>query len=463
MTSSASVAGSVAVPSPTTFTSNPPSVGDLVFLASYIFRVNATAVTTMPDTPNQYSAQFQIMGDEGNLDLNNLVGPSGPAGTANFVLRDMTDAFIVNTVFELPELQDTFEDVGLYWRLDTLDQYGYVIQEIAYVWYGNGWRAFMMGTFGPPGPIPSVVPTCVTIAPDEQSYVLPTGPTFQPSWIFNLAVPQGPWGTSNPVAFFPDVEEVSISNLDVLAATAFLESGDLLWQPVTVDLGLMAPYSMSELSFKPFSGQSQQAFIGKVVLPPQPWNWTPVVWGHIGSIGGQGGGGLLQLIISIIEDIIEFLFGGLSAAPATVGCEVLLGDQSTGTMVARGFGNLTGVVNIMPHYSTPTGLTASITPTNDAVVVRANHTDPAQGTLYVNLWNDGIGATYHFDPHDSQLFVSVLPIQPSYSSLTGVPRSPQLGGIGTLTAVITVEGTIGAPGRISGTGTLSSQIGIIGG
>lgn len=463
MTSSASVAGSVALPLPTNYTSNPPSVGDLVYLASYIFRVNATAVMTMPDTPHQYSAQFQVMGDEGNLDLNNLVGPPGVAGTANFVLRDMTDEIIVNTVFELPALQDTYEDVGLYWRLDTLDQYGYVIQEIAYVWYGNGWRAFMMGTFGPPGPIPAVIPTCVTISPEEQSYVLPTGPTFQPSWIFNLAVPQGAWGPTTPVAFFPDVEEVAINNLDVLTATGFLESGELLWQPLSVDLGLLAPYSMPELSFKPFSGQSQQAFIGEVVLPPQPWNWSPVVWGHIGSIGGQGPQGLLQLIISIIDDIIEALFGGLSAAPSTVGCEVLLGDPTTGTMVARGFGNLTGVVNIYPHYSSPSNTAGSLTPTNDAVVVQANHTDPTQGTLYVNLWNDGLGATYHFDPHDSQLFVSVLPIQPTYTGITGVPRILQLAGMGALTVDIAVVGIVSSAGDISGTGTLSNQIGIIGG
>lgn len=462
MTSSAAGVSSVAATT-STYTSNPPSTGQLLYLASYIFRVNVTALTTMPDTPNQYSAQFQIMGDQGDLDLNNLVGPPGPPGTADFVLRDMTDSVIVNTVFELPDLQDTYEDIGLYWRLDTLDEYGYVIMETAYVWYGDGWRAFMMGTFGPPGPVPSVIPTCETIAPGQQSYVLTAGPTFQPSWIFNLAVPQGAWGPQGAVALFPDVEETAISPLNVLTATGYLESGDLLWQPLSIDLGLFAPYSVPQNTFTAYSGQSQQALVGSFALPPQPWNWTPVVWGHIGSIGGQGENGVLGLIISVIEDVIDSLFGGLSAAPSNVGCQVLLGNPTTGTTVARGFGNQTGVVNIYPHYSTPTQTSLSVSPTNDYAVVPSNHTDPEQGTLYINLYNDGAAEKYNFDPVDAQLFVAVIPIQTPYTSITGVPRAPLLGGRGSLTATLATLGTGAAIARISGTGTLSSQIGVIGG
>ncbi len=458
-------------PLPTPFTSPPipPSIGDLLYLAAYVFEVKVTAIATMPDTPDQYSAQIKILNDAGDMDLSALVGNTGIAGVGSFVLRDQTDEVIVNNVFELPRLDDTFNDVGKYWRLDTLDAHGHVIMVTAYVWFGNGWRAFMMGSFGPPGPIPSVHPSCRTIPPGEKSYVLTSGPTFQPSWIFELAVPQGAVGPPGPLAFFPDIEEGGVDNLDVLVATGYLESGELLWQPLRIEGGVMGPYSMAENLFNSYSGQSQQAAIGQFVLPPQPFPWTPVVWGHIGSIGGQGGSGglggdILGSIFEIINDVIStifgFLFGGLSAAPLNIGCEVLLGDQKTGTMVARGFGNQTGLVNIMPHYSTSANKKASITPTNNYAVVGAHHTDPKEGTLYINLWNDGNAQTYNFHPVDAQLFIAVVAIQPPFTTITGTLRTFALHGTSTLKAKVQVlSGTVLEAGQLGGHGGLSVQVG----
>jgi hypothetical protein len=650
-----------------------PSLGDLLYLSSYIFRVNVTALTTLPDTPNQYSAQLDIMGDQGDLDLTNLVGPAGPAGNASYVLRDQTNITIVNNVFSLPQLEDIFEDIGKYWRLDTLDGYGHVIFETAYVWFGNGYRAFMMGAYGPPGPLPAVIPECFTIEPGTDSYVHVTGPTFQPSWQFELAVPRGPAGPVTPIAFFPDVEESGagapvtevvtqqtqtqqfatagtytytigpdVTHLDVVAlgaggggdsagvhgkpggassvtfgnvtitapggkggagegtaggqgpasfsfngtpysgghsvsgsvkggapgggggggsdvvwwfwttpdngghpgqwigetfivegsgvttisitvgkggpggdttnpgaagavwiqpyikrtvpapesgnvltATGYLESGELLWQPLRIENGAFFPYSMPEGTLQKFSGKTAQKNVGSFSIPPQPFTWTPVVWGHIGSIGGQGANGNLtgdifgliaELIIEIIDAIINaiisffggFLSGGLSAAPLNIGCEVLLGTTDAtgldGIMVARGFGNDTGVVNISPHYSTVQNEAAAIRPGNNYAVVPAYHTGN-DGTLFVNLYNDGISQDYHFDPIDAQLFISVVPVggQGLFASVTGVPRAVGANGSGVLSAHFAIHGVGGAFPAITGTGVFSSQIGVIGG
>lgn len=449
-----------------------PSIGQLVYLAAYMFQVTTTAVATMPDTPNQYSAQLKIMGDQGEMDLSPLAGDKGPAGQALFVLRDMTEKVIVNNTFELPQLNDIYEDIGKYWRLDILDEFGFVSQEIAYVWYGNGWRAFMMGSFGPPGPIPSITPSCRTIEPGTPSYITTDGPTFQPSWQFELAVPQGSWGAPAPVGYFPDVEEGNAGLYNVLTAVDFLESGTLLWKPLRVDAGVLGPYSMTEDDFVPFYGTTQQAPIGSFVIPPQPFPWTPVVWGHIGGIGGQGQGGslvggILGLIVAVIEGIIEFieglLGGGLSAAPVQVGCQVMLGDPVNGQLVARGFGNPTGVVNIGPHYSGATNTKLAISPTNNLAVVPAYHTVRADGTLYVNLWNDGVAAAYQYNPEDSQLFIAVLPISPPFTTITGEPAIVVVNGVGKLTATCAVIGTGGALPAVTGKGVLSAVIKVIGG
>jgi hypothetical protein len=160
-----------------------------------------------------------------------------------------------------------------------------------------------------------------------------------------------------------------------------------IWVPVSISQLIPSPFSMPENAFSSYNGISQRAAIGSFALPAQPFPWTPIVWGHCGAFG------------------IE-----LSADPLTIGTEVLLGDPTTGQQIARGFGNTLGEVNIMPHYSTPNTPGGAINPTNGVAVVPANHTNAAQGTIYVNLFNDGAIGLYAFNPTDSQVFVQIIPV-----------------------------------------------------
>jgi hypothetical protein len=184
-----------------------------------------------------------------------------------------------------------------------------------------------------------------------------------------------------------------------------------IWVPVSISQLIPSPYSMPENAFTSFSGLSQRAAIGSFVIPPQPFPWTPIVWGHIGAFGLE-----------------------LSATPLMIGCEVRLGDPTAGTLVSRGFGNELGEVNIMPHYSDPSNASVAITPTNGLGVVPANHSSPAEGTIYVNLYNDGEIGTYQFSPTDAQCFVMVVPVAEPASLLTstifttGRTRRAQLPG-----------------------------------
>jgi hypothetical protein len=103
--------------------------------------------------------------------------------------------------------------------------------------------------------------------------------------------------------------------------------------------------------------------------------------------------------------------GGITLTPnLMIGVEVLLGDPVKGQQISRGFGNTLGHVHIMSHYSKAKHETDAITPNNRRAKVPANHTNPAQGTVYVNLWNDGALGVYDFDPANAQVFVMVVPL-----------------------------------------------------
>lgn len=185
------------------------------------------------------------------------------------------------------------------------------------------------------------------------------------------------------------------------------------WVPVSISQLMPHTYSMPEASFTGYSGISQQAGIGSFAIPPQPFAWTPIVWGHFGAFG------------------IE-----LSANPLLIGCQVLLGNPTTGALVGRGFGNSLGEVNVMPHYSTPNNIGQALTPTNGLAVVPANHSNPADGTLYINLYNDGEIGLYTFSPTDAQLFVMLMPVlepggEPTFSA-TAPTASATAGGGATI-------------------------------
>ena len=145
---------------------------------------------------------------------------------------------------------------------------------------------------------------------------------------------QSPPGSNNTVANFP------------------------LWVPVSISQLLPSPFSMPTSAFTAYSGLSVQAPIGSFAIPPQPFPWTPVVWGHLGVKGSA---------LTGLGGILSDIFGGQSSGSSAVliGCEVLLGNSTNGTMVGRGFGNVNAEVNIMPHYSTARAPGMAITPNND--------------------------------------------------------------------------------------------------
>ena len=375
----------------------PPPIGSLLYMASYMIKVALSTEVTPPDTPNMYSANLEIQGDQGDMDLSGLVGPRGFAGKADFQLRRQ-DTPIVNSTADLPtNLTNTPTDIGKYWQISTITD-GVITAVTSYVWYGNRWKPIQMGTTGAPGPAPLIQPDVILIEPqpiptypDTTSFIATSGTRLEPSWQYNLAVPFGPPGNPGPIHGMPDVDEHTRAPVagDVFACSGHVDTaGRAIWKPLSMAAFSTQFYSMPEQSFVSYSGMSQQAPVGSFAVPPQPFPWTPIVWGHMGMGGAE-----------------------LSSRPLMIGCQILLGDPVTGTLISRGLGNALGEVNIMPHYSGANHLADNITPLNNKAVVPANHTNPAQGTVYINLWNDGALGVYSFNPPGAQLFLLIMPME----------------------------------------------------
>lgn len=373
-------------------------IGSLQYVQSVTVTHHIYAVVTDGNTPNLNVITHEVSADQGTTIVPGLVGPAGVAGAPQFALKLQLDIF--SSPADLPGDLNNSTDVGKYWLIETTDEMNNVITATAYVWWGNDYRQVPFGTVGPPGPYPVISPDVVLLDPDESSYMEVTGTTSNPSWTFNLAVPPGPTGPSATLAACPDVNEVvpPIQG-QVLGFNGQYSQGLPVWQPMSVGDIIPAPYTVPESAFSSYTGiATSSQTVCTFAVPPNSWAWKPLVWGQIDVFGLE-----------------------LSSTPLLIGVEVLLGDPSNGTLVARGFGNASGgVVTIVPQTSSSSSASApntAMTPSNSTAMVPANHTG-TQGTLYVRLVNDGLAAVFDYKSSNSQLFVLACPVTTEQASTT---------------------------------------------
>jgi hypothetical protein len=95
--------------------------------------------------------------------------------------------------------------------------------------------------------------------------------------------------------------------------------------------------------------------------------------------------------------------------PLIIGAEVRLGNATAGPLVGRGFGNSSTWSTITPHFSSASAAMDAVSPDGSVAVVPANHSGNA-GTLYMNLFNDGLFGIYNFDKAGAQLIVVCIPV-----------------------------------------------------
>jgi hypothetical protein len=171
------------------------------------------------------------------------------------------------------------------------------------------------------------------------------------------------------------------------APSAGIVAGRTIWTSQTVVEVLPQLFTIPQSAFSSIQGigASTQP-ICTFALPQQPWPWKPYVSGQMQIFG-----------LSI------------SLSPLLVGANVLLGGATTGTQVAAGTGNNFGVVNVLPNPASAQNPSVAMTPTNRIGLVQANHIGQ-QGTLFINLVQQGMAGTYDFNNEGAELTVLVLPM-----------------------------------------------------
>jgi len=350
-----------------------PIPGQDVYLGSILSNVHLWGIISDLDTPSMMSGSFEILGNDGAITLDALVGPKGNAGQNAPIVDMQWEDF--ETPDDLPQnLTDEAVDIGKAWWIGNQ----------VYVWDGEVYKIRAMGTQGPPGPVPNISPTVELLDPDDDdldSSIEVTGTAANPGWLLKLKAPRGPQGNN---ATLRDATDYDDSEAPEIGEAIVWNGSDFQAQPIG-NIGSKF-FTMPQANFTDFTGLTTRQQIGQLVIPPQEFDWVPYVSGHIRAIGVEA-----------------------DSDPLVLCCEVRLGHPTTGQLIARGFGNSSTWTTIVPHVSMPSAPNDAITPDNGVGVVDAGATGAAS-TIYVNLFNDGIIGVYLFNKANAQLSVLCIPV-----------------------------------------------------
>lgn len=349
-----------------------------VYLGSTLNRTHWWGVVSDIATPALMTATMEMVGPDAAITMDALRGPQGiPGQDADIVKMQYQDDFTTVSQIPVNTLTNNEADIGKAWWIGNL----------VYQWSGTSLQAKAMGTAGPPGPVPNITPAINLLDPDgtTASSIVVSGDPASPTWLFNMKCPKGPQGNSGTLSGASDLD----MSLGVAIGEAIVWNGTK-WQPQEVGTIFPQVYSIPEGAFNSFSGVATIQNVAHISLPPQPFPWTPLVFGHIKAVGLQ-----------------------LSTDPLTLGAAAFLGGDGNagGKLIARGFGNITSFANLSPHYSQPGATMTALTPGNGVATVPAHHTGVA-GDIYIDLWNEGALGAYSFNNHDAQAFIMVMPMIP---------------------------------------------------
>lgn len=350
--------------------------GDTVYIGHFLANIGLWGWIQDPDTPPMITGSFDVVENQGALVTSALIGPQGDPGEPSPIVK-LQYTSTISDPLDLPDNLTTDPvDIGKAWWIGNQ----------VYTWSGTGWLVRPMGTQGPPGPTPIIHPTVELLDPDNPalvSTVEKSGTPEAPNLHFKLKAPRGPKGDNARI-----LEAADYSNTfpptagQVIAWNATKNK----FEAVDPDPVAARLYSVPEAMFTNYQGATTRQQIASFAVPAQPFDWIPYVTGHIRANGVE-----------------------LDADPLIIGCEVRLGHPTTGTLVARGFGNNSTWTTIVPHFSTPTTPSDAVTPDGALARVPGSHTGTA-GTLYLSLYNDGPIGVYNFDKKNAQISVLVVPV-----------------------------------------------------
>lgn len=339
------------------------------------------------DDPKRIEGTLTLVGPEGVLTLDALVGPQGIPGQPSPIIR--------------PQWGSTVSDPGDLPDVGTLDS-----TDDGRAWYINGeWHVYsdtvndyhvIQGSVqGPPGVTPDISISAEGIeAADPVTYgpieVDESGTTSAPHFHFKIPMVPGPEGPASAIRLASDYDDDDPPE----DGAALVWDDDLeKWKPGNPTILAVKKYSIPHTQFTAYNGSSGRQLLASQTIEPQDSDWYPDVVGHVGVQRG---------LLSSAQMEIEVRVG--IAGASTGETEPLCGLAPYDPSVAL-FDSVT-MCHILPHFS------------NSSFPGRAIAPDSAEGrclagtsyTFYVFGHRKGGSGSWKALVADAQLRINVEPV-----------------------------------------------------
>jgi hypothetical protein len=337
--------------------------------------------------PRRIEGTLTLMGSEGVLTLDALVGPQGIPGQPSPIIRPQWGA-PVTAVEDLPTLPSLDEyDDGRAWYIDG--------QWHVYSYDANEYIVIQGSIPGPPGVTPDISVTAEIIeAADPFVYgpitVDESGTSVAPNFHIKIPGIVGPEGPASAIELASDYDDSTPS-----------EAGDFLikldndkWGPGSPTILVPQQYSIPHNVFVEHNGSEGRFLIASLNLDPQPTDWYPSVFGHL-RLARYG-------LFTSAQCEVEVRIGPTSTA-GTGETSPLCGLAPYDP--AGAFFDSIQMRYIHPHYSS-TGLPdRAISPDSDEGRCEAG----VAYTVFVFVHKSGGTGAWQFTKQDAQVTVDVRP------------------------------------------------------
>lgn len=339
--------------------------------------------------PRRVEGTFTLVGSDGVLTLDALVGPQGIPGEPSPIIRPEWGSPIT-AVEDLPPLA----------ILDESDD--------ARAWYIDGeWHVYahrageyvvVQGSIpGPPGVTPNISVTAESVEVDTGTFsygpidVVESGPSTAPNFHIRIPALPGPEGPASAIELASDYDDTTPS-----------EPGDFLvkldndkWGPGSPQLVLPRKYTIPHNTFIEHEGSEGRFLIASLNIPPHNSDWYPDVVGHV-RLARAG-------LFSAAQCEIECRIGPTATA----------GTGETSPLCAKGPYDPAGalfdaatITHILPHFSDTADPDRSITPDSSAGRCLAD----VGYTLFVFVHKVGGTGSWEFTKTDAQIRLDVCPV-----------------------------------------------------
>lgn len=346
------------------------------------------ALARNPGDPSRIEGTFTLIGGEGVLTLDALVGPQGDPGAPSPIIRPQFDSPITDPA-DLPD-ETTLDDSdnGRAWYIGGK----------WYVWFEGNYAVIEGSIQGPPGITPDISVTAEVVELSDNDVpgaygpieVDESGTTTAPN--FNIKIPgiPGPPGPSAAIATAADFDDSGFEVGKFVAATSALPNRYGLVSPSIIYPKL---WTIPEANWIAHTGSEGRFLIASLDIPAQDYDCYPDVAGHVQIQKGA---------LSTVQCEIEVRYGvtGNSTGETEPLCG--LGPYDPGAFLLDAI----TIAHILPHFSDASDPLRSISPdTSVARILNGNAT-----TFYVFVHKLGGAGTYQFTDPTAQLRLMLFPV-----------------------------------------------------